>query len=91
MSLILQQAVRTIFGPTNREVGNPSFMSGSFELGGIALTWSRLWIVVFALGVFFVLLFVLKFTAFGLRDARRRRRTGAWRRAWASARTGSTR
>ena len=67
VSLILQQAVRTIFGPNNREVGNPSFMSGSFELFGIALTWSRLWIVVFSLGVFFVLLFVLKFTAFGLR------------------------
>jgi urea transport system permease protein len=67
VSLILQQAVRTIFGPNNREVGNPSFMSGSFEIFGIALTWSRLWIVVFALGVFFVLLFVLKFTAFGLR------------------------
>ena len=28
VSLILQQAVRTIFGPTNREVGNPSWMSG---------------------------------------------------------------
>jgi urea transport system permease protein len=67
VSLILQQAVRTIFGPNNREVGNPSFMSGSFEIFGIALTWSRLWIVVFALGVFFVLLLVLKFTAFGLR------------------------
>ena len=67
ISLILQQAVRSIFGPNNREVGNPSFMSGSFELFGIALTWSRLWIVAFSLGVFFVLLFVLKFTAFGLR------------------------
>jgi urea transport system permease protein len=67
ISLILQQAVRSIFGPNNREVGNPSFMSGSFELFGIALTWSRLWIVAFSLSVFFVLLFVLKFTAFGLR------------------------
>ena len=33
VSLILQQAVRTIFGPTNQEVGNPSWMSGSFDLG----------------------------------------------------------
>ena len=32
VSLILQQAVRTIFGPSNREVGNPSWMSGSFQL-----------------------------------------------------------
>ena len=32
VSLILQQAVRTTFGPTNREVGAPSYMSGGFEL-----------------------------------------------------------
>ena len=31
LSLILQQAVRTAFGPTNREVGAPSWMSGAFE------------------------------------------------------------
>ncbi len=67
VSLILQQAVRTIFGPSNREVGNPSFMSGSLELFGIALTWSRIWIIAFSLAVFFMLLLALKFTAFGLR------------------------
>ena len=33
VSLILQQAVRTTFGPSNREVGNPSWMSGSFQCG----------------------------------------------------------
>ena len=33
LSLILQQAVRTAFGPTNREVGTPSWMSGAFDLG----------------------------------------------------------
>ncbi len=32
ISLILQQTIRTIFGPTNQEVGNPSWMSGSFAL-----------------------------------------------------------
>ena len=31
LSLILQQAVRTAFGPTNREVGAPSWMSGAFD------------------------------------------------------------
>ena len=66
VSLILQQAVRTIFGPTNREVGAPSCMTGSFELGGLAITWNRLWIIVFAALVFAALLFVLRFTAFGL-------------------------
>ena len=48
ISLILQQAVRTSFGPTNREVGAPNFMSGAFELGGLTITWNRLWIIVFA-------------------------------------------
>jgi urea transport system permease protein len=66
VSLILQQAVRTIFGPNNREVGNPSWMSGGFEIGQLAITWNRLWIVVFALGVFALLLFVFNRTAWGL-------------------------
>ncbi|UCI05521.1 urea ABC transporter permease subunit UrtB [Mesorhizobium sp. B1-1-8] len=66
VSLILQQAVRTIFGPTNQEVGNPSWMSGSFEMGQLAITWNRLWILVFALAVFGVLLYVMKRTPWGL-------------------------
>lgn len=66
VSLILQQAVRSIFGPTNREVGNPSFMSGAFEIGQLTITYNRLWIVVFALAVFFALLLAMKFTRFGL-------------------------
>ena len=66
LSLILQQAVRTVFGPNNREVGNPSFMSGAFDLGGITITYNRLWIICFALGVFIALLGLLRFTRFGL-------------------------
>jgi urea transport system permease protein len=66
VSLILQQGVRTIFGPSNREVGAPAFMTGSFDLGGLAVTWNRLWIIVFAGLVFAVLLFVLRYTRFGL-------------------------
>ncbi|MCO6185312.1 urea ABC transporter permease subunit UrtB [Rhizobium sp. L1K21] len=66
ISLILQQAVRTIFGPTNKEVGNPSWMSGAFELGGLTITWNRMWIVVFTIGVFFALLALLKRSPIGL-------------------------
>ncbi len=66
LSLIIQQAVRSIFGASNREVGNPSWMSGSFDFYGIAMTWNRFWIVVFALAVFVVLLVVMKRTALGL-------------------------
>jgi urea transport system permease protein len=66
LSLILQQAVRSIFGPNNREVGNPSFMSGAFDLGGITITYNRLWIICFSLAVFVALLALLRFTRFGL-------------------------
>lgn len=66
LSLVLQQAVRTMFGPTNREVGNPSWMSGAFELGQITITYNRLWILLFTLAVFVVLLAMLRYTALGL-------------------------
>ncbi|MFM7345088.1 MAG: urea ABC transporter permease subunit UrtB, partial [Tagaea sp.] len=66
VSLILQQAVRTAFGPTNREVGAPSFMSGSFEFVGLQITYGRLWIVCFAAFVFALLLLTLKATSLGL-------------------------
>jgi urea transport system permease protein len=66
LSLILQQAVRSMFGPNNREVGNPSWMSGAFDLGGITITYNRLWILCFALAVFVALLGLLRFTRLGL-------------------------
>jgi len=66
LSLILQQAVRTAFGPTNREVGNPSWMSGAFEIGQMTVTYNRLWIIVFTAIVFVALLGMLRFTRLGL-------------------------
>ncbi len=66
LSLVLQQAVRTAFGPTNREVGNPSWMSGAFDLGQITITYNRLWILCFTLAVFAILLAMLRHTALGL-------------------------
>jgi urea transport system permease protein len=66
LSLILQQAVRTAFGPTNKEVSNPSWMSGAFEVGGLTITYNRMWIIVFTLAVFVLLLGLLRFTRLGL-------------------------
>ncbi|WP_246155614.1 urea ABC transporter permease subunit UrtB [Rhabdaerophilum calidifontis] len=66
VSLVLQQAIRTWFGPTNREVSAPSYMSGAFEFLGLQITYGRLWIVVFTLVVFLGLLIVLKATPLGL-------------------------
>ena len=66
ISLIIQQSVQRIFSANIREVGNPTWMSGSFELGGLAITWNRFYIVIFAIIVFLTLLMVLKYTAIGL-------------------------
>jgi urea transport system permease protein len=66
ISLILQQAVRTTFGAANREVGAPHFMSGAFQLGGLTITWNRMWIIVFAALILIALLAVLRFTTLGL-------------------------
>lgn len=67
VSLILQQVVRTIFSPLNRAVETPEWMSGALEINGVlSLTYSRLYVIIFCLIVFFALLAVLKRTALGL-------------------------
>ncbi len=66
VSLILQQSIRSIFGATNREVSNPSWMSDGFAFGHMTITYNRFWILIFALVVFFSLLVILKRTSFGL-------------------------
>jgi urea transport system permease protein len=66
LSLILQQTVRSIFGPTNQMVIAPTWMSGSTEFFGLSITYGRFWIVIFALIVFATLLLVLNRTPLGL-------------------------
>lgn len=67
ISLILQQAVRTIFSPLNRSVETPGWMSGALEFNSIfSLTYNRMYIIVFCLMVFVALFMVLKRTPLGL-------------------------
>ena len=67
ISLILQQLVRTIFSPLNRSVETPEWMSGALEINGaLALTYNRLYILIFSLIVFAALLLILKKTYLGL-------------------------
>ena len=67
VSLILQQLVRSVFSPLNRQVATPSWMSGSVEINpALSLTLNRLYIVVFSVMVFVALQAVLRFTRFGL-------------------------
>jgi urea transport system permease protein len=65
LSLILQQAVRSIFGPTNQDVSSPSWMSGSIALGGLTLTVNRLWIILFAALVLGALMATLRWGGLG--------------------------
>jgi urea transport system permease protein len=66
LPLTIQHPPPPAFGPTNKDVGNPSWMSGSFDLGHITITYNRLWIIVFTLLIFVGLLGLLRFTRFGL-------------------------
>ncbi|MDU0354147.1 urea ABC transporter permease subunit UrtB [Paraglaciecola aquimarina] len=67
ISLILQQLVRTIFSPLNRQVSSPEWMSGSLQINPVfSLTYSRLYIIIFSLMVFFALLLILKKSSLGL-------------------------
>ena len=91
VSLILQQAVRTIFGPNNREVGNPSWMSGAFDLGNLTITYNRMWIIVFAIGVFVAAADGAALHLVRPADARRHPEPRRWRAPWASAPRGSMR
>lgn len=67
VSLILQQTVRSIFSALNRSVITPDWMSGSLRLNdALAITYNRLYIVIFMLVVFSLILAVLKRTRIGL-------------------------
>jgi urea transport system permease protein len=66
LSLVLQQAVRSIFGANNRGVGTPDWMSGATQFGGLTITFNRLYIIIFAAMVLAALMASLRFTSLGL-------------------------
>ena len=67
LSLVLQQAVRSVFGAENRNVGTPDWMSGAYQVGGLLITTNRLTIIIFAVLVMAALMGVLRYTPLGLR------------------------
>lgn len=67
VSLILQQAVRTIFSPLNRLVQTPEFMQGEWIImPNLSITLNRVYIFAFCLVCFVVLLLIMKRTRLGL-------------------------
>ncbi len=67
LSLVLQQAVRSIFGAHNLDVTTPAWMSGDAQLWGLSITFNRLAIIIFAFVVLAALMAALRYTPLGLR------------------------
>jgi len=67
ISLILQQAVRVGISAQNVPVKTPDWMAGTLEINpAFALTFNRLYILIFGVMVFFALMTILKKTSLGL-------------------------
>lgn len=67
ISLLLQQAVRSIFTALNKNVVIPDFMSGSVKVNEfLFLTYNRLYIIIFCLVVFFSLRYFLQHSTLGV-------------------------
>jgi urea transport system permease protein len=67
ISLMLMQAVRTLFGAQNVGVENPSWMSGGVQvMGNLSLPYNRLVIVGFAFAVLAGVAFLISKTRLGL-------------------------
>ena len=67
LSLVLQQAVRSVFGARNKSVTAPSWMSGEARVGGLSLTYNRVFIILFAFLVIAGLMALLRYSSLGLR------------------------
>ena len=67
ISLMLMQAVRTLFGAQNVEVGNPAWMSGGITVfGSLVLSYNRIAIIAFAVLVVAFVWLLLNHTRLGL-------------------------
>lgn len=67
VSLILMQAVRSIFGAQNVEVANPSWMSGGLRvMGDLVISYNRIYIFFFAMFVVALIWLILNKTRIGL-------------------------
>ena len=92
VSLVLQQLVRSIFSALNRSVETPAWMSGTLQINdALAITYNRLYIVVFTLIVFGLLLLVLQAHAARPRDPGRLAEPGDGAGDGHPQRAGSTR
>ncbi|MGA1204740.1 MAG: urea ABC transporter permease subunit UrtB [Opitutales bacterium] len=66
LSMVLQQVYRLVFGAANVQVYTPDFLMGSFEIGGAFLSYTRLFVIGFALLIVVATWLLLAKTKLGL-------------------------
>jgi len=66
ISLALIQTVRTLIGPQNVEIQNPTWLSGALTVAGATLPWNRMVIIGFSLAVLLMIALLLSQTRLGL-------------------------
>ena len=64
--MVLQQVYRLVFGAANVQVYTPDFLMGSFEIGGASLSYTRLFVIGFALLIVVATWLLLTKTKLGL-------------------------
>jgi len=68
ISLILQQTVRTFISPQNVPVSNPSWLTGLWQIDpALSLAINRVVIFCFCLLIFLILMWLIKYSFFGLK------------------------
>ncbi len=66
ISLIMQQGFRLIFGAANRQVNSPSWLQGSVQISDVALSYNRIFVILFAILIVIGVLLLIKKTSLGL-------------------------
>lgn len=67
VSLILQQAARSIFGTQGVNVTAPSFLTGGLEIGGCTFSYNRIFIIVLVAITIFIVWMVMNKSGFGVK------------------------
>lgn len=66
LSMVMQQVFRLNFGAANVQVNTPDVLIGNFEVGGVALSYTRIFVIAFAGFVVLVTWILLSKTNLGL-------------------------
>lgn len=66
LMLVLQEMIKVVFGPNGVSVKTPSYLAGSWEIGGVIIIKYRLFIILVGFVIFGIFQYMLKRTKIGL-------------------------